>query len=293
MGQRYEGTIIVQTPDQYSPTGDYTLIYQHEGATEEQVLEGYTAFNSDGKLLQGIAQMGGQGGEDNPILGNSEAEMNALLTVENIGKFAKYAGPEISRRPVANGLVTDEMANIVFDQTISEDDMMAIYAMNDADKHFTFTSNGGTDVYSIKFEQLTLKGGVAKVLDLYKGDVLEYVLYSDVQGANDEGLTVAKGWNRKAVNADGKLIVFSYNKTWPITAYDFEADADALIKLEPYGSTESYEIVQGEGEIYFEERYFLEPLAGSDKAQLTADEVPVGKWFYDWTGTLNQGTKTE
>lgn len=293
MGQRYEGTIIVQTPDQYSPTGDYTLIYQHEGATEEQVLEGYTAFDADGKLLQGKAQAGGQGGEDNPILCETEEDMIALLTAENIGKFAKYAGPEISRRPVANGLVTDEMANIVFDQTVSEDDMMAIYAMNDADKNFTFTVNGGADTYSIKFEQLELQGGTAKVLDLYKGDALEYVLYSDVQGANDNGLVVAKGWNRKVVNEDGKLIVFSYNNTWPITAYDFEADADALIKLEPYGGTESYEIVQGEGEIYFEERYFLEPLTGDDKPQLTADEVPVGKWFYDWTGTLNQGTKQE
>lgn len=293
MGQRYEGTIIVQTPDQYSPTGDYTLIYQHEGATEEQVLEGYTAFDADGKLLQGKAQAGGQGGEDNPILCETEEDMIALLTAENVGKFAKYAGPEISRRPVANGLVTDEMANIVFDQTVSEDDMMAIYATNDADKNFTFTVNGGADVYSIKFEQLALQGGTAKVLSLYKGDALEYVLYSDAQGATGDGLEVAKGWNRKVVNEDGKLIVFSYNNTWPITAYDFEEDADALIKLEPYGGTESYEIVQGEGEIYFEERYFLEPLTGDDKPQLTADEVPVGKWFYDWTGTLNQGTKTE
>lgn len=292
MGQRYEGTIIVQTPDQHSPTGGYTLIYQHEGATENQVLEGYTAFNADGELLQGKVQMK-QSGIDNPILCETEEDMNALLTAENVGKFAKYAGPEISRRPVANGFVTDEMANIVFEQTISEEDMMTIYAMNDADKHFTFTSNGGANIYSIKFEQLTLKDGVAKVLDLYKGDVLEYVLYSDVQGENEAGLVIVKGWNRKVVNEDGKLIVFSYNNTWPITAYDFEADADALIKLEPYGGTESYEIVQGEGEIYFEERYFLEPLTGDDKPQLTADEVPVGRWFYDWTGTLNQGTKTE
>ena len=292
MGQRYEGTIIVQTPDQHSPTGGYTLIYQHEGATENQVLEGYTAFNADGELLQGKVQMK-QSGIDNPILCETEEDMNALLTAENVGKFAKYAGPEISRRPVANGFVTDEMANIVFEQTISEEDMMNIYAMNDADKHFTFTSNGGANIYSIKFEQLTLKDGVAKVLDLYKGDVLEYVLYSDVQGENEAGLVIVKGWNRKVVNEDGKLIVFSYNNTWPITAYDFEADADALIKLEPYGGTESYEIVQGEGEIYFEERYFLEPLTGDDKPQLTADEVPVGRWFYDWTGTLNQGTKTE
>lgn len=293
MGQKYNGTIVVQTQDQQSPTGDYTLIYRHEGAAEEQVLEGYTAFNADGKLLKGTAQAGGQGGEDNPILCNTEQEMIALLTVDNVGKFVKYSGPEISRRPVANGGIVDEMANIVFDQTVSEDDMMAIYAMNDADKNFTFTSNGGADVYSIKFEQLALQGGTAKVLDIYKGDALEYVLYSDVQGGNDAGLTVDRGWNRKAVNEDGKLIVFSYNTTWPITAYDFEADADALIKLEPYAGTESYEIVQGEGEIYYEERYFLEPLAGTDKVQLTADEVPVGKWFYDWTGTLNQGTKTE
>ena len=106
MGQKYNGTIVVQTQDQQSPTGDYTLIYQHEGAAEGQVLKGYTAFNSDGKLLRGAAQAGGQGGEDNPILGNSEAEMVALLTAENVGKFAKYAGPEIRRR--YDGYLCDE-----------------------------------------------------------------------------------------------------------------------------------------------------------------------------------------
>lgn len=289
MGQRYEGTVIVQTPDEYSPTGDYTLIYQQPGATEDHILEGYTAFNAEGKRLTGKAQ-----GEkaDNPILCDTEEEMLALLTVANVGKFAKYSGQTISRRPIANGSAVDEIANIVFNISLSEEEMMVIYGLNDSDKYFTFVSNGGADIYSIKFEQLTLAGdSTAKVLDIYKGEVLQYVLYSDMAGAIADGLQITKGWNRKVVNEDGKLIVFSYNTTWPITAYDFDEEADKLIKLEPYSGTESYEIVQGDGEIYYEERYFLEPLTTIDKPQLTADEVPVGKWFYDWTGTLNQGTK--
>lgn len=289
MGQRYEGTIIVQTPDQHSPTGDYTLIYQHEGATEEQVFEGYTAFNANGELLKGSAKAGES--LDNPILLLDEDAMMNFVQNENVGKFVKYAGPPISRRPIGHGGIDDDIANIVFDQTVSEDELMVIYGLNDVDKHFTF---GTKDTRTIHFEQIALKdGGSAKVLDIKKNGILEYVLYSDMDGETDQGLIIKKGWNRKCVNEEGKLIIFSYNENWPIFAYDFTNEADQLIKLQPYNSTEAYELVQGEGEIYFEERYFLEPLAGSDKAQLTADEVPVGKWFYDWTGTLNQGTKTE
>ena len=51
MGQKYEGTLIIQTNDNYSPTGDYVLTPLGNQADAAKVLKGYSAYDSYGKVL--------------------------------------------------------------------------------------------------------------------------------------------------------------------------------------------------------------------------------------------------
>ena len=53
MGQKYEGTLIIQTNDNYSPTGEYRLESIPDLASEEDILEGKKAYGAQGVVLNG------------------------------------------------------------------------------------------------------------------------------------------------------------------------------------------------------------------------------------------------
>ena len=53
MGQKYEGTLIIQTNDDYSPTGDYRLESISSLASEEDILKGKKAYGAQGMVLNG------------------------------------------------------------------------------------------------------------------------------------------------------------------------------------------------------------------------------------------------
>ena len=46
MGQKYEGTLIIQTNDNYSPTGDYVLTPLGNQADAAKVLRGYSVYDA-------------------------------------------------------------------------------------------------------------------------------------------------------------------------------------------------------------------------------------------------------
>lgn len=53
MGQKYEGTLIIQTNDNYSPTGEYRLESIPNLASEEDILKGKKAYGAQGVVLNG------------------------------------------------------------------------------------------------------------------------------------------------------------------------------------------------------------------------------------------------
>ena len=53
MGQKYEGTLIIQTNDNYSPTGEYRLEPIPNLASEEDILKGKKAYGAQGVVLNG------------------------------------------------------------------------------------------------------------------------------------------------------------------------------------------------------------------------------------------------
>ena len=53
MGQKYEGTLIIQTNDNYSPTGEYRLESIPDLASEEDILKGIKAYGAQGVVLNG------------------------------------------------------------------------------------------------------------------------------------------------------------------------------------------------------------------------------------------------
>lgn len=53
MGQKYEGTLIIQTNDNYSPTGEYRLESISGMASEEDILKGKKTYGAQGVVLNG------------------------------------------------------------------------------------------------------------------------------------------------------------------------------------------------------------------------------------------------
>ena len=53
MGQQYAGTLIIQTNDNYSPTGEYRLESIPDLASEEDILKGKKAYGAQGVVLNG------------------------------------------------------------------------------------------------------------------------------------------------------------------------------------------------------------------------------------------------
>ena len=90
MGQKYEGTLIIQTNDNYSPTGDYVLSPLGNQADAYQILKGYSVYDSQGNVINGTGELGSI---ENPIIAETEEEMDKLNVSEYFGKFVKYIGP--------------------------------------------------------------------------------------------------------------------------------------------------------------------------------------------------------
>ena len=90
MGQKYEGTLIIQTNDNYSPTGDYVLTPLGNQADAAKVLRGYSVYDAYGNVINGVGELGSI---DNPIIAKTEEEMDKLNVSEFFCFFVKYVGP--------------------------------------------------------------------------------------------------------------------------------------------------------------------------------------------------------
>ncbi len=86
MGQKYEGTLIIQTTNDYSPVGSQTLAALENSAFSDDILSGKSLYSQNGQLLKGSFVDGW------PIEIGTEEKMDAFTTLENVGRYVKYTG---------------------------------------------------------------------------------------------------------------------------------------------------------------------------------------------------------
>lgn len=117
MGQRYEGTLIVQTTDQTSPTGNYVLPLLINQAEEGDIKDNKQGYDSVGNIVTG-SNKGGYAGRI-----YSYAEMDSYLTEENVGRILTYMGDEESSDGgMTNAIqVGDVIDKLYFDTTVTPD----------------------------------------------------------------------------------------------------------------------------------------------------------------------------
>lgn len=117
MGQIYNGTLITQTNDYDSPTGDYTLAPIANPAQSDNVKDGKQGYDSLGNVVVGMNK-GGYAGE---VV--SYEKMDSFLTEENVGRILKYIGEEQKGTPTpANPIaVGDTITQLYFDTTKTPD----------------------------------------------------------------------------------------------------------------------------------------------------------------------------
>lgn len=86
MGQRYEGTLIIQTNDYYSPVGSKILTPVENPASSDDVIPGKGLYDSNGNYVGGSLVDGW------PVEIDTEEGMDAFITLENVNRYVKYTG---------------------------------------------------------------------------------------------------------------------------------------------------------------------------------------------------------
>lgn len=86
MGQRYEGTLIIQTSDYYSPVGSKNLMPIGNPASSNDVALGKGLYGSNGSYIDGSFVDGW------PLEISTEEDMDAFATLKNVGRYVKYMG---------------------------------------------------------------------------------------------------------------------------------------------------------------------------------------------------------
>ncbi len=119
MGQKYEGTLIIQTTNDYSPVGSQTLAALENSAFSDDILSGKSLYSQNGQLLKGSFVDGW------PIEISTEEKMDAFTTLENVGRYVKYTGTASqgggTPAPVNPIAVGDTITQLYFDTTKTPD----------------------------------------------------------------------------------------------------------------------------------------------------------------------------
>lgn len=149
MGQRYEGTLIIQTSDYYSPVGSRVLASLSNPASADDIANGKGLYDGNGVLLNGSFIDGW------PLEISTEENMDAFITLENVGRYVKYmgtasrgGGTPVPVNPIADG---DIIEAVYFNTSVTPD--LSAFDFNNPDSE---TSGGGSAVRRINFFKVSL-----------------------------------------------------------------------------------------------------------------------------------------
>ena len=226
MGQRYEGTLIIQTSDYYSPVGSKNLMPVGNPASSDDVALGKGLYNSNGSYVNGSFVDGW------PIEISTEEDMDAFATLGNVGRYAKYtgtssgtSGPSVPTNPINVG---DTITKLYFNTKITP--------------NFSNFDWSGASAAANGYKILVLLGGTSAqtttaellVVEVYpKGFVFDEgeepitftsdqytisagnaspVVYATEQFANALGASF--GWQRSFVDAGFNITSVSQQDIW-------------------------------------------------------------------------------
>lgn len=114
MGQKYEGTLIIQTTNDYSPVGSQTLAALENSAFSDDILSGKSLYSQNGQLLKGSFVDGW------PIEIGTEEEMDAFATLDNVERYVKYVENNASVQPEPI-VVGDTITQLYFNTSVVPD----------------------------------------------------------------------------------------------------------------------------------------------------------------------------
>lgn len=120
MGQKYIGTLVVQTSDYYSPVGSYVLEPLNEPATAKDVVPGKELYGQDGELINGLFVDGW------PIELSTEEEVDEFITAENVGRYVKYVSLNPSSKgdapyPINPIQIGDTITQLYYNEAVQPD----------------------------------------------------------------------------------------------------------------------------------------------------------------------------
>lgn len=119
MGQRYEGTLIIQTNDYYSPVGSKVLTPVENPASSDDVIPGKGLYDSNGNYIGGSLVDGW------PVEIDTEEGMDAFITLENVNRYAKYTGTSSGTggpiTPVNPIEIGDTLTELYYNEAVEPD----------------------------------------------------------------------------------------------------------------------------------------------------------------------------
>lgn len=205
MGQIYKGTLIIQTQNYASPTGDYTLLPLGNQAESADVKDDKQGYDSNGNIVTG-AYGGGYAG----VVSTYE-EMDSYLTEGNVGRILKYVGEEEipggGQAPIEIG---DKLAKLYFNTAKTPDFSSLDWANPDvyADVIPVINIIRSEEHYSDGEEDLRFDGVTARRLDYSSKDSSNpyryslvicgmFTLWTNDEYAHQDSPSVypAPGWN--------------------------------------------------------------------------------------------------
>lgn len=150
MGQIYNGTLIIQTKNYDSPTGDYTLLPLGNQAESGDVKEDKQGYDSVGNIIIG-AYEGGYAG-----LISSYEEMDSYLTEENVGRILKYIGEEEKGNlvPVNPYIVNQDASNQYINAAIDPMDNISQFVFDGQIGHMLGFNEDGIILDTIKMVKI-------------------------------------------------------------------------------------------------------------------------------------------
>lgn len=259
MGQRYEGTLIIQTSDYYSPVGSRVLASLSDPASADDIANGKGLYDGNGVLLNGSFIDGW------PLEISTEEEMDAFITLENVGRYVKYMGTASQGggtpapvNPIAVGDILQSTAEgdgghpILYLNTDVTPDFSQFpdeeMAGNEGYALLTLDENGGNTPFVVA-QKMSMGTGIAYAIIASETPLYAY---SETSDASSAGLS-AWGWQ-----VTSPAIISKWGGEAKVTAVNQQDVWGAYVSKDgqwtsgaKYTSGQVYEVIQNGDAVEF------------------------------------------
>lgn len=217
MGQRYEGTLVIQTKDSNSPTGNYVLSVLSDQAEEKDIINNKQGYNGTGNMITGTNKKGYAG----QVF--SETEMDSYLTEENVGRILQYLGQAEGSEggtpaPVNPIKIGDTITKLYFNTSVTPDFSLLDWSSAETD-------SDGISVINILYDDIDFIQSIMRFPTGYSmGDAPfstpQYAISVEVNDqtivyATSEvavGIGLQAGWQLEEISYSGAKVISQVNQ---------------------------------------------------------------------------------